>query len=64
MTLDTQPSLVVRRYIKERLEVIENIAINFETWRDYVKAWESLLELRSKVLVERGQSIPGHVSRD
>ena len=44
-------------YLNERLTAIENIAINNDTWRDYMRAWESLLDLRSGIMVERGQSI-------
>lgn len=44
-------------YMITRLDGIESIVINQDTWRTYVKAWDALLELRSKIQVERGHSV-------
>ena len=44
-------------YISERLRIIEDCPVNVDTWRNYVKDWQGLLELRSKISVQRGHAI-------
>ena len=44
-------------YLMDRLLRIEEISVTYETWRDYLKAWEALMKLRSQIQSERGQAI-------
>ena len=44
-------------FILDRLMRIESIQITNETWRDYTEAWEALIQLRKRILCERGHAI-------
>ena len=66
----TRPAVELRRDENElmfmglKLQKIEETQLTVETWRDYTEAWEALLELRSKILVERGQIILASIASD
>lgn len=51
-------------YIIERLNRIEGIYLSSETWRSYTEAWEALLMLRKKILVQRGHAIIACIASD
>ena len=51
-------------YVARKLAAIEETELTPLTWRDYTEAWEALIELRSKILVNRGQSILRAVVND
>ena len=38
--------------------------MTYETWRDYLKAWEALMKLRSQIQSERGQAIINLMVKD